>query len=362
MSKIDDKMFQRRKAFLQRKRVVEVGSAGQMTPERVKCPFCSELILPDAIKCRFCGEWFSDPDQDMDQASPFNVEPSHKEPYKLQNPITIATTQAHFESSQPDQPQESQASSQVNDEHMEEPPESVEKVDEPEPARIAREIIPIDKAIMRSDRQGFQIPWLRALLLILYLGIIAALTVTEFSARMALNEARRQDDPNNAIIKYRYVRNTYPHTFASIDARDNLNDLGDKEVYRLPEVLQKAWSRLLSNQPNERDLHVLPFAVWPISALMLFLVFVSRIRRIGVAFIAFLLMILAILGFIAQLVWYDLFPLEVLTLTDPITKVMQAPKILYISSYVLLALAAFMTLTATASRLNSVNLSKAKER
>ena len=35
-----------------------IGDIEPMTQERIKCPFCSELILRDAIKCRFCGEWF----------------------------------------------------------------------------------------------------------------------------------------------------------------------------------------------------------------------------------------------------------------------------------------------------------------
>ena len=39
-----------------------------MTQERVKCPFCTELIMRDAVKCRFCREWLSAPEANADQS------------------------------------------------------------------------------------------------------------------------------------------------------------------------------------------------------------------------------------------------------------------------------------------------------
>ena len=52
MNRINEKLFHSRKDARHRQRIVEVGGAGPMTQDRVKCPFCSELIMRDAIKCR----------------------------------------------------------------------------------------------------------------------------------------------------------------------------------------------------------------------------------------------------------------------------------------------------------------------
>ena len=207
---------------------------------------------------------------------------------------------------------------------------------------------------MGSVRKGSRKSWIRALLLIFYLGIIAALIVTEFGARRTLHEARIKEDakdPNAAFAEYRAVRDTYPHTFASIEARENLHRLGKSQGFELP---KPAWltdcEDLLRVELKEQDVHILPLAAWPISALMLFLVFLTRIGRFGVAIIAFFLMILAVSGLVAQLVWYDLIPLS--SAAEKIDQFMQALETVYIASYVLLVLTAFMTLTATVPRIH----------
>ncbi|UCE49676.1 MAG: hypothetical protein JSW47_05920, partial [Phycisphaerales bacterium] len=94
MSKTNDKLDRSRMDVRRRQRIVKVGGVGPMTQERVKCPFCSELILRDAIKCRFCGEWFSEPDQDVEAGGP--VEDSDLEDFGQERyHLVVRNTQSH---------------------------------------------------------------------------------------------------------------------------------------------------------------------------------------------------------------------------------------------------------------------------
>ena len=325
-----------------------------MTQERVRCPFCSELILRDAIKCRFCGEWFTKPGQDSKTGGP--IEDSELEDFAGEHyPLVVRSNHSDFPSSQEDQKSDYQQLSTDN-EQGEEGIGSVEAAEETPPVRIAKEVIPAEKAGLGSVRKGSRVPWLRALLLILYLGIVAALIVTEFGARRALHEACVEEDakdPNTAFAKskYRTILDAYPHTFASIEARQNLRRLGESQGFELPKPKWlAACEDLLGFELKQQDLHILPLAAWSTSAVMLLLVFLTRIRRLGVAIVAFLLMILAVSGLVAQLVWYDLIPLS--SVAEAIDQFMQALETVYIASYVLLVLTAFMTLTATAPRIH----------
>jgi len=352
ISEINDRFYRNRMDIRHRQRIVDVGGINLMTQERVKCPFCSELILRDAIKCRFCGEWLARPDKDMKTGGP--IEDSDLEDFGREHyPLVVKSNHSDLASSQENQRSDYQQLSTDN-EHGEEGVGSVEPVEETPPVRIAKEVVPAEKAGLGSVRKGSRVPWLRALLLILYLGIVAALIVTEFGARRTFHEARIKEDaedPNVAFAEYRTVRDTYPYTFASIKARQNLRRLGESQGFELPKPKWRAACEdLLGFELKEQDVHILPLAAWSISAVMMLLVFLTRIRRLGVAMVAFLLMILAVSGLVAQLVWYGLIPLS--SVAEAIDQFMQAPETVYIASYVLLVLTAFMTLTATVPRIH----------
>lgn len=323
-----------------------------MTQERVKCPFCSELILRDAIKCRFCGEWFTKPDKDIVTGGPSNdpgIEYFGREHY----PIVVKSNHSDFQSSQESQQSDDPPLS-ADDNNGKEQFETVNAVEESHPVRIAKEVIPVETTGFRSDGKCSRIPWIRAILLIFYLGIVAALVVAEFGARGILYQARAKEDaedPNAAFSRYRAVQDIYPFTFASIEAQKHLRLINQSHGIELPE---QAWlaacQDFLGVELEEQEVYLLPLAVWPISALMLLLVFLTRVRRVGVALIALFFMILAVSGSVAQLAWYSLIPLS--SVAEAIGQLMQAPVTLYIASYVLLILTAFLTLTATVARIN----------
>ena len=98
------------------------------------------------------------------------------------------------------------------------------------------------------------------------------------------------------------------------------------------------------------DVYLLPFVAWPVSAVLLLLVFLTRIFRPGAALLALLLMILAIAGSAAQFAWYGLIPLA--PVVEATQDFMQTPVAVYSASYMLLAMTALMTLTAATRRRN----------
>ena len=218
---------------------------------------------------------------------------------------------------------------------------------EASPVRVAREVIPGEglDAGLRITKRRRRIPWLRALLLILYLGIAAALIVFESRARENLRAAGAKEDPNEAFITYSDVLDAYPFSFAVIEARQGLLEICKSPEFEMP---KPSWlSRvedLLGTHANVQNAHLLPLAAWPVSALLLLLVCLTRIRRPVAALLALLLMIAAIAGSVAQLAWYGTVPLA--PVAEAAQAFMQAPAAVYCASYWLLALTALMTLTA----------------
>jgi len=264
-----------------------------MKEERIKCPYCSELILEEAIKCRFCGEWFTEKNK------PDVVN-------ELVVPVPSQETQ------------DKQSESKLEDDLREPQKEPVEK--------------PGDRRVPSLSPPKHRIAWLRIFLAIVYTGIIVAFIIYERNAHEVLN--RGQESYNlkkypEASEQYREVIEEYPLSFAVIEARKNLrlvenqfgNDISIDEVY---------W---------------LPFITWPVCSVLLFLVFVTRILRPGLAFLAFLLLLLGIFGSVLQLVWYGLIPIE--SITGIVQKFAAEPKGTFFTSYVMLIITAMMTLTAT---------------
>ncbi len=323
-----------------------------MTRERVKCPFCSELILQDAIKCRFCGEWLTKPGQELNAGGP--IRDSDLEGLGWENyPLVVKRSQSESPSYESNQQSDYEPLGAADDQ-VEERVENGEPEQENRPARIAKEVVPAEKAELASAGKRSGVPWLRALLLFLYLGIVAALIVAEFDARSILRDARAEEaakDPNAAFAGYRTVQDIYPFTLASIEARQNLRRLSESPEFGLP---QPAWlaagEKLLGVEIKEQNVHLLPLAAWPVSAFLLLLVVLTRIRRVGVALIALILMILAVSGSVAQFAWYGVIPLG--SVAQAVEQFMEMPEALHIASYILLFLTALMTLTATVPRIH----------
>ena len=96
MKKVNDNLYHSRMDSRRRQRIVETGGIGPMTQERIKCPFCSELILRDAMKCRFCGEWFSISAEGMDAADPIDAS-DPVESGRQRHPFVIGDVQERLE-------------------------------------------------------------------------------------------------------------------------------------------------------------------------------------------------------------------------------------------------------------------------
>ncbi|MHC4569044.1 MAG: hypothetical protein ACYTE3_25195 [Planctomycetota bacterium] len=353
MKKFNDRLDHSRMDRRRRQRIVDVGGVGPMTPDRVKCPFCSELILRDAIKCRFCGEWFSMPDEDVgagdaigeDHYAVSDQERNHLAVVDIQKPIVPAEAVQEVDN-------------EVRQAHEGGGGEYGRRADDIEtsPPRVAREVIPSEglaaSVVVRKERR--RIPWLRALLLILYLGAAGAMFVFESEAREILNFAGnvKAEDPNGAINKYSMyseVLNDFPFSFAVVEARQELLEICQSAEFEMPE---SSWflrvKGLFGEHVAPQGAYLLPFVAWPVSVLSLLLVFLTRISRPGVAVLALLLLIGAVAGSVGQLAWYGLIPLT--PATDVAGPLMQRPATVYCASYLLLVVTAFMTLTARGKR------------
>ena len=272
-----------------------------MKEERIKCPYCSELILEEAIKCRFCGEWFTD-----------------KNKPDVNSELTISGPSQEVQDKQ-SEPELKEAVREPQREPVESP------IDKPVERPVARRVPPLSPKRRR-------IAWLRIILTIVYIGIIVVFVIYEKNAHEELNRGRGLENLQKyqeAREKYGEVIEEYQLSFAVIEARKNL--------WRVEEQL--------GNDFSIDDVYWLPFVTWPVCSVLLFLVFVTRILRPGMAFLAFLLLLLGILGSVLQLAWYGLIPIE------PIDVIVQEfaaePKGIFVMSYIMLIITAMMTLTAT---------------
>ena len=316
-----------------------------MTQERVKCPFCSELILRDAIKCRFCGEWFSMPAEGMDAGGPIgDSDPIGND--RERHSVAIGDIQERFEPTEGIQRNDNEFSD-TDQGHVGEQDKRGEAVEQL-PVRVAREVVTAERLESGFIKKGSRIPWLRTLLLILYLGIVAALAVSESNAHGILRDARARETAQEydaAFSTYRGVLDAFAFSFATIETRQSLRRICDSNAFEMPKPSWLSWVEdLLGTDVNVQDVYLLPLAAWPVSALLLLLVLLTRIFRPVAAPLALLLMVVAIAGSVAQLAWYGLAPLA--PVAEVVQEFMQAPAAVYCASYLLLALTALMTLTA----------------
>jgi len=264
-----------------------------MKEERIKCPYCSELILRDAKKCRFCGEWFTD-----------------KNKTDLNSDITVSGPSQVAEDDQ-SEPELKEAARESQKELVESP------VERPRPL------------LSPTKRQT---AWLRIILAIVYIGTIIAFVVYERNAHEVLHSGRGSENNEKyqeAREKYRDVIKEYKFSYAVIEARESLRRV----------------EKQLGNDYGIDDVYWLPFITWPICSVLLFLVFLTRIHRPGVAFLAFLLLLLGLFGCMLQLAWYGLIPIGPIDVI--VEEFVSEPKWAFVTSYIMLIITAMMTLTAT---------------
>lgn len=277
-----------------------------MKEERIKCPHCSEQILADAMKCRFCREW---------------LEPKEK-------PTKDAGPQENFGSQACDQ----------EENHKGEVEEAKGESPDRKPAK---------KSESKSKKKRH--PWLRIVLVIAYLGIIVALVRSELNAQQILRDAQAKENAQDyqaAFESYQDIIEAFPFSFAIIETQKGIRRLCDSHDFKTP---RPSWllpvEDVLSRKSNVCDVNLLPLVVWPACAVLLSLVFLTRILRPSTAFLVLMLVVVSIAGSVAQLSWHGRM------LSMPVAKgLMERPVVIYCASYLLLVVTALMTLTATRKR------------
>lgn len=264
-----------------------------MNEDRIKCPYCSEQILKDAKKCRFCGEWFVEKNKTSSDSELTISKP-------LEEPLNIQAE-----------------------------PEEEEPVKEPEKEFVKS---PVERYVSVPYYQRPRFGWLRFILVIIYIGIIIAYVIYEKNAHKVLSSGQSLEklkEFSEAREKYEEVISEYKYSYAVIEARKNLRQVEEQ----------------LGNDFSVDTVYWLPFVVWPVCSVLLFLVFITRILRPGMAFLAFLLLLLGIFGTFFQLVWYGFVSFE--PMAGMIEEFIAEPTAIFVASYILLAVTGMMTLTAT---------------
>jgi hypothetical protein len=220
----------------------------------------------------------------------------------------------------------------------------------------ADEPVPAMKAGLKLARKRSRFPWLRIILFIAYVAIIAVLVCSERNARQTLCDAQAKEVEQNfegAFELYGNIAERFPYSFTFIEAGKNLHRLRDSNGFELPrpswleaveavlEILQSKLDRHL----DVGEVYLLSFVAWPSCVVLLALVFLTRILRPGAALFVLVLLAVAAAGVVVQLSWY-----ETILLVPVAKEIIEEPEVLYGASYALLAVTALMTLTATRKR------------
>lgn len=192
-------------------------------------------------------------------------------------------------------------------------------------------------------------PWLRILLFLAYIALIAGLVVTERKALEGLSDAKAREgkgDFAGALEGYEGVRDGYPFSFSTIEAYDGIQRVANQGgATPQPPVKPPVLGEFIGEELAGATVYWLPFVCWPVCALLLGLVFLTRILRIGLAFLSLILCAAAAAGTAIQSSWYGLYTLP--QLAEVSKAAMTDPLVLFGATYGLMVITALMTLTRT---------------
>jgi len=288
-----------------------------MEENRIKCPYCSELIPADSKKCRFCREWLIEkPSSPTDNSINHQDEGSFKDHKEAVQTVT------------------KQLETGVSENIPHQVKSNKTETDPPQKRRTA---------------------WLRTILAIIYIGLIVGLVIYERNAYLILSRGQNLEKNNKyqtAYVAYQIVVEKFPLSFSTIEAKEGFFRIEPALLAsELPERLGTTFlEEQFGSQYSPYTIDWLPFISWPLCSLMTLIVFITRIRRPILAFLSFIIMAIAVVGSVTQLTWYGFISFEpiteVLQEAQPVQNVVANPVVTFIASYALFFVTAWMTLTA----------------
>ncbi len=289
-----------------------------MGEQRIKCPYCAELILMDAKVCRYCQRWLREDDPNP-QVPPVESKtssdrvvetPTEKTNAELEKPIAKARDQ------------------------------EVRKV--AESPRHDPKVKPVKASF----------PWLRIILFLLYVALIVGCVMMERNALERLSAAKANEGNSDyvaALEGYEGIRDEFPFSFSRIEAYHGIQRIVDQGVLvshtpAKPPVL----GEFIDEEFGKSAVYWLPLASWPVCVVLLLLVFLTRILRAGMAFLSFILGAVAVTGTALQISWYGL--ISIGQFAELSSELMNRPLVLFGATYGLMVITALMTLTRTRRR------------
>ncbi len=289
-----------------------------MGEQRTKCPYCAELILMDAKVCRFCQRWLTEdepesqvpPVESNTSSDPVDEAPPEKANVELETPV--ANARAHL---------------------VRKASEGPNCAPKPKPVKAC-------------------FPWLRIILFLLYIALVVGCVMMERDALERLSAAKANEGSNEyvaALEGYEGIRDELPFSFSSIEAYDGIQRVVDQGVLVSNEpVKPPVLGEFIGEKFEKSPVYWLPLASWPVCAILLLLVFLTRILRPGVAFLSFILGAVAVTGTALQISWYGL--INIGQCAELSNELMGRPLILFGATYGLMVITALMTLTRTRRR------------
>ena len=155
-----------------------------------------------------------------------------------------------------------------------------------------------------------------------------------------------QGDHGAALEGYEEIRDGFWFSFSTIEAHDGIGRLvAEAGLTAHAPIKPPVLGECIGDELDGTAVYWLPFVAWPICALLLALVFLTRILRPGAAFLSLILCAAAAAGTAIQISWYGLFSIS--QIAEVSNTVMNEPLAVFGATYGLMVITALMTLTRT---------------